>query len=64
VLSQWLIAHAQELQIATVIFDAKVWTPGGWDQRGWTAYTYPDGTTTDPTLLHYDHVHVDVQKGG
>jgi hypothetical protein len=63
VLSQWLIAHAQELKIATVIFDAKAWTPGGWAQRGWTVYTYPDGTTTDPTLLHYDHVHVDVERG-
>ncbi len=63
VLAQWLVAHAQPLQIATVIFDARVWTPGGWDQRGWQPYVYPDGTTTNLTLLHYDHVHVDVQRG-
>ncbi len=63
VLAQWLVAHAQPLQIATVIFDARVWTPGGWDQRGWRPYTYPEGSTTNPTLLHYDHVHVDVQRG-
>lgn len=63
VLAQWLVAHAQQLQVATVIFDAQVWTPGGWDQRGWRPYVYPDGTTTNPTLLHYDHVHVDVQRG-
>jgi hypothetical protein len=63
VLSQWLVAHAQSLQIATVIFDARLWTPAAWDQRGWRPYVYPDGTTTNPTLLHYDHVHVDVQRG-
>ncbi len=63
VLSQWLVAHAEPLQIATVIFDAKIWTPNDWAHRGWTTYRYPEGQTTDPTLLHYDHVHVDVQRG-
>lgn len=63
VLAQWLEAHAQQLQIATVIFDAQIWTPGAWDVRGWRTYSYPEGPTTNPTLLHYDHVHVDVQRG-
>jgi hypothetical protein len=63
VLAQWLEAHSTELQIATVIFDARIWTPGPWDARGWRPYVYPDGPTTNPTLLHYDHVHVDVQRG-
>lgn len=63
VLAQWLEAHAQALQIATIIFDARIWTPGDWNSRGWGSYTYPEGTTTNPTLLHYDHVHVDVQRG-
>jgi hypothetical protein len=63
VLAQWLEAHAESLQIATVIFDARIWTPGDWNNRGWGSYNYPEGTTTNPTLLHYDHVHVDVQRG-
>lgn len=64
VLAQWLVAHAQGLQIATVIFDAQIWTPGDWAHRGWGPYLYPEGTTNNATLLHYDHVHVDVQRGG
>ncbi len=61
VLTQWLEAHAEKLQIATVIFDAQIWTPDG--GIAWRPYTYPDGATTNVTLLHYDHVHVDVQRG-
>jgi hypothetical protein len=63
VLAQWAVAHAQVLQIATVIFDAQVWTPASWDHRNWQPYLYPEGPTTNVTLLHYDHVHVDVQRG-
>jgi hypothetical protein len=63
VLAQWLEAHAAELQVATVIFDRQIWTPGPWAARQWRPYVYPDGTTTNPTLLHDDHVHVDVQRG-
>jgi len=63
VLAQWLEAHATELQIAHVIFDAHVWEPGPWANRGWQPYVDPEGPTTNPTLLHEDHVHVDVQRG-
>jgi hypothetical protein len=63
VLAQWLEAHAQQLQIATVIFDARIWTPASWEHRLWSTYTYPDGPTNNVTLLHFDHVHVDVQRG-
>jgi hypothetical protein len=31
---------------------------------GWRDYTYPDGPTDNPVLLHEDHVHVDVERGG
>jgi hypothetical protein len=64
VLAQWAAAHATELQIATVIFDERVWTPGSWPDRFWQPYTVPEGPTTNPTLLHEDHVHIDVQRGG
>jgi hypothetical protein len=64
VLAQWAEAHATRLQIAHVIFDARIWTPGPWAQRTWQPYTVPDGPATNPTLLHEDHVHIDVQRGG
>jgi hypothetical protein len=63
VLAQWLEAHAAELVIAHVIFDAQVWVPGTWGNRFWQPYTDPQGPTVDPTLLHLDHVHVDVLRG-
>jgi hypothetical protein len=63
VLAQWLEAHASQLQIATVIFDDRIWTPSSWDSRGWRPYVDPEGPTSNRTLLHEDHVHVDVQRG-
>ena len=63
VLAQWLVAHAQSLQISTVIFDAQVWTPSTWHQKEWRPYSSREGPTTNATLLHFDHVHVDVQRG-
>jgi hypothetical protein len=63
VLAQWLEAHAADLAIAHVIFDDQVWAPGTWATRAWQPYTDPQGPTADPTLLHMDHVHVDVLRG-
>jgi hypothetical protein len=63
VLAQWLEAHGSTLQIAHVIFDAQIWTPGTWANRGWRPYVDPAGPTADPTLEHLDHVHVDVVRG-
>jgi hypothetical protein len=59
----WAVAHAERLRLATVIFDRKVWT----DTRsiqGWRDYRYPGGATDNPVLLHKDHVHLDVERGG
>jgi hypothetical protein len=57
--AQWLVANASRLDIATVIFDAQIWTAERSDE-GWRPYEPPDGPTDNPTLLHLDHVHVDV----
>lgn len=62
VLAQWLVAHAQALQIANVIFDRQIWSADTSQVLRWLPYSYPDGQTTNVTLLHYDHVHVDVQR--
>jgi hypothetical protein len=62
-LAQWLVAHAQQLELATVIFDRQIWT---WRQSvvGWREYHHPDGPTDNPILQHQDHVHLDVREGG
>jgi hypothetical protein len=61
-LAQYLVAHAERLQINTVIFDAEIWTA----QRageGWRRYA-PDtsgrSAKVAAILRHRDHVHVDV----
>lgn len=63
VLAHWLAANAERLQIATIIFDGRIWTARQ-SVRGWREYQHPDGPTTNPILLHQDHVHVDVREGG
>jgi len=59
----WAVAHAQRLDVATVIFDREIWTAAR-SVQGWRAYRYPGGATDNPVLLHEDHVHVDVAEGG
>lgn len=62
VLAHWLAAHADRLGIATLIYDDQIWSARRSDE-GWRAYSHPSGDTTDPTLRHLDHVHVDVVEG-
>lgn len=60
-LAHWLVAHADELDVATVIFDRQVWSAGR-SGRGWRQYSHPSGDTRNPVLAHEDHVHVDVAR--
>jgi hypothetical protein len=62
VTAHWLVANADRLGIATVIYDAQIWTARRSDE-GWRPYTHPSGDTSNPTLQHVDHVHVDVARG-
>ncbi len=57
----WAVAHADRLDLATVIFDARIWTARR-SLEGWRDYDYPGGTD-NPVLLHEDHVHLDVVAG-
>lgn len=59
----WAVAHAERLQVATVIFDKQIWTARR-SVQGWRDYRPPGGATDNPVLLHEDHVHVDVLDGG
>lgn len=58
-LAQWAVLHADELKIATIIFDDHIWTRNG-SVSGWSNYVHPNGPTKDPILRHLDHVHIDV----
>lgn len=60
-LAHWLVAHADRLHVATVIYDGRIWTARR-SAAGWRPYEHPDGPTDDPVLQHRDHVHVDVAR--
>ncbi|MBD0292645.1 MAG: hypothetical protein ICV70_03595 [Jiangellaceae bacterium] len=62
VVAHWLVANADRLGLATVIYDARIWTARR-SSEGWRPYTHPSGDATNPTLQHLDHVHVDVARG-
>jgi hypothetical protein len=59
----WAVAHAEQLSVATVIFDRSIWSASR-SVSGWRDYEHPGGPTDNPILLHEDHVHVDVVEGG
>ncbi|WP_148613709.1 hypothetical protein [Nocardioides rubriscoriae] len=54
----YLVAHAQRLQVRTVIFDDRIWVAGRDDS--WRDYDAPDRPGDRAVLEHRDHVHVDV----
>lgn len=60
ILAQWLIAHADGLDIQYVIFDDRIWSAHS--SRGhWQTYDAPE--PANDILRHRDHVHVDVLRG-
>lgn len=53
--ARWVAANADRLDVTYIIWDAQIWRA----RTGrWSRYSYPSGPTTNPTLLHLDHVHV------
>ncbi|MGH8774895.1 MAG: hypothetical protein ACRDWI_06900 [Jiangellaceae bacterium] len=62
VVAHWLVANADRLGVTTVIYDAQIWTARR-SGAGWRPYTHPSGDTSNPTLQHLDHIHVDVDRG-
>lgn len=59
-LAQWLVAHAQRLEVSVVIFDDQIWS-AQFALAGWRPYVSSD--TSNDILQHRDHVHVDVRRG-
>ena len=60
-MATWLVANADRLDIATLIFDDRIWHAGSRSDDGWTDYQVPSSSRGDRAILeHRDHVHVDV----
>lgn len=62
-IAQYLVAHADRLDVHHVIFDAKIWSAGGRSAEGWRDYDPGDRPGDRAVLEHRDHVHVDVLEG-
>jgi hypothetical protein len=60
--ANWLVANAERLEIAVIIFDDRIWSARR-SAQGWRPYSNPTGAS-DPISRHLDHVHVDVIRGG
>ncbi|HST73402.1 MAG TPA: hypothetical protein VLK55_13225 [Kocuria rosea] len=60
VLAQWLVAHAEDLDVQYVIFDDRFWSAHSARGR-WQHYDAPE--PGNEILRHLDHVHVDVLRG-
>jgi hypothetical protein len=59
--AHWLVANAQRLHVAVVIYDDKIWSARR-GAEGWRDYTPASGSTS-VTDRHRDHIHVDVVAG-
>jgi hypothetical protein len=51
-IADWLVARP--LAIKYIIYRARYWSPS----TGWEAYHCPGGPTSNPTLMHLDHIHI------
>jgi hypothetical protein len=62
VFAQWLVAHADDYHVLSVIYADRIWT--SWASAvGWRDYVHPSGNRRNPVLRHLDHVHVAVESG-
>jgi hypothetical protein len=65
VFAQWVLAHASDHQVLSIIYDDHIWT--SWAAGfGWRDYVHPGATMRhrgNAVLRHLDHVHVAVESG-
>lgn len=60
--ANYLVNHQRKLAIKYVIYQNRIWSAAH-AQAGWRGYcpdNCPYGATSNPTLLHKDHIHVSV----
>lgn len=63
--AQWLVAHAPDHQVLSVIWDDHIWTSWA-SYAGWRDYVHPGASPENrgnAVLRHRDHVHVAVESG-
>jgi hypothetical protein len=62
VFAQWVVAHAEQFHVLSVIYSDHIWT--SWASfLGFRDYQHPGGATTNAVLRHLEHVHVAVESG-
>jgi hypothetical protein len=65
VFAQWVLAHAADRQVLSIIYDDHIWT--SWAAGlGWRDYVHPGATMRhrgNAVLRHLEHVHVAVESG-
>jgi hypothetical protein len=65
VFAQWVLAHAADHRVLSIIYDDHIWT--SWAAGfGWRDYVHPGATMRHrgtSILRHLDHVHVAVESG-
>lgn len=64
VFAQWLVAHAPEHHVLSVIFDDHIWT--SWAAAAWRDYVHPGASFAgrgSAVLRHREHVHVAAERG-
>lgn len=59
-MASYLVAQADRLGVAHVIFDDRIWTAGDLSENGWRDYDPGETPGNRKILEHRDHVHVDV----
>ena len=65
VFAQWLVAHAPDHNVLSVIYHDHIWTSWA-SYAGWRDYVHPGATPQNrgnAVLRHKDHVHVAVESG-
>jgi hypothetical protein len=58
-LANWLVAHADRLDIALLIYRDQIWSARR-SPEGWRGYVSSFGDPKDPVQRHLDHIHVEV----
>ena len=61
--AHYLVANADRLGIATVIYDERIWTAAR-SAQGWREDVPADADPAGEAGRHLDHVHVEVLRGG
>jgi hypothetical protein len=60
--AQWAVSRADGLGVTEVIYDGSIWTARR-SGEGWRAYHPSEGSTSNPVVMHREHVRIGVERG-